>query len=100
VLDPGLSGETYEIRAGNLREDYARDDLVPYVDVAITHDRERNEAAVFLLNRDLDGEREIVLDWQDPTPMRVLASETLTGPDLKAINTFGTACELEARQSR
>ena len=88
VLDPSLSGETYEIRAGNLREDYARDDLVPYVDVAITHDRERHEAAVFLLNRDLDGEREIVLDWQDPTPTRVLAAETLTGPDLKAINTF------------
>ena len=88
VLDPGLSGETYEIRAGNLREDYARDDLVPYVDVAITHDRERNEAAVFLLNRDLDGEREIVLDWESPTPTRVLAAETLTGPDLKAVNTF------------
>jgi len=88
VLDPDLSGETYEIRAGNLREDYARDDLVPYVDVAITYDRERNEAAVFLLNRDLDGEREIVLDWEDPMPSRVLAAETLTGPDLKAINTF------------
>jgi alpha-L-arabinofuranosidase len=29
-----------------------------------------------------------VLDWQDPTPTRVLAAETLTGPDLKAINTF------------
>jgi alpha-N-arabinofuranosidase len=88
VLDPGLSGETYEIRAGNLREDYARNDLVPYVDVAITFDRERNEAAVFLLNRDLEQEREIVLDWQDPTPTRVLAAETLTGPDLKASNTF------------
>jgi alpha-L-arabinofuranosidase len=61
---------------------------VPFVDVAITHDRERNEAAVFMLNRDLSGERELVLDWSDPTPTRVLACETLTGPDLKAINTF------------
>ena len=88
VLDPGLSGPTYEIRAGSLRADYARDDVVPYVDVAITHDRERNEAAVFMLNRDLTGEREIVLDWEDPVPSAVLACETLSGPDLKAINTF------------
>jgi len=88
VLDPGLSGPTYEIRAGNLRADYARDDVVPYVDVAITYDRERNEAAVFMLNRDLTGEREITLDWENPTPTRVLACETLTGPDLKAVNTF------------
>jgi alpha-N-arabinofuranosidase len=43
---------------------------------------------VFMLNRDLDGERELVLDWEDPTPARVLACETLTGPDLKAINNF------------
>ena len=34
-----------------------------------------------MLNRDLDGEREIVLDWDDSTPTRVLACETLTGPD-------------------
>jgi alpha-N-arabinofuranosidase len=88
VLDPGLSGETYEIRAGNLREDYARNDSVPYVDAVITHDRDRGEAAVFMLNRDLDGERELVLDWEDPVPTRVLACETLTGPDLKAVNTF------------
>ena len=27
-------------------------------------------------------------DWRDLTPSRVLACETLTGPDLKAFNTF------------
>jgi alpha-N-arabinofuranosidase len=88
VLAPDLSGDTYEIHAGSLRADVARDDLVPYVDVVITHDRERNEAAVFMLNRDLASERELVLDWENLTPTRVLACETLTGPDLKAINTF------------
>jgi alpha-L-arabinofuranosidase len=41
-----------------------------------------------MLNRDLDGEREIVLEWDDLVPARVLACETLTGPDLKAFNTF------------
>ena len=88
VLDLQVASDTYEIRAGNLQADFARDDLVPFIDVVITHDRQRNEAAVFMLNRDLDGERELVLDWRDPTPTRVLACETLTGRDLKAINTF------------
>ena len=43
---------------------------------------------MLLLNRDLDGEREVVLEWGDVVPTRVLACETLTGPDLKAFNTF------------
>jgi alpha-L-arabinofuranosidase len=41
-----------------------------------------------MLNRDLESERELVLEWRDSTPARVLACETLTGPDLKAFNTF------------
>jgi alpha-L-arabinofuranosidase len=41
-----------------------------------------------MLNRDLQGERELVLDCRDFTPTRVLASETLTGADLKASNSF------------
>jgi alpha-L-arabinofuranosidase len=43
---------------------------------------------VLLLNRDLQNEREVVLEWSDVTPTRVLSSETLTGPDLKVFNTF------------
>lgn len=31
-----------------------------------------------MLNRDLESERELVLEWLDPTPTRVLVSETLT----------------------
>ena len=41
-----------------------------------------------MLNRDLEGERELVLEWGEVTPTRVLACETLTGTDLKAFNTF------------
>ena len=41
-----------------------------------------------MLNRDLDAEREVVLEWDDVIPARVLACETITGPDLKAFNTF------------
>jgi alpha-L-arabinofuranosidase len=41
-----------------------------------------------MLNRDLQAERELVLECRDFTPTSVLASETLTGDDLKAANTF------------
>jgi alpha-L-arabinofuranosidase len=39
------------------------------------------------LNRDLASEREVVVDWGDLAPSRVLACETLTGADLRASNT-------------
>ena len=88
VLDPLVESESYPIRAEGLRPDFARDDLVPYLDVAMTLDEQQGEAAVFILNRDLAGERELVLDWLAPEPARVLACETLTGNDMKAFNTF------------
>ena len=61
---------------------------VPYLDVAVTVDEAAGRASVFVLNRDLRGERELVLDWEDPEPKRVLGCQTLTGDDLKAVNTF------------
>ena len=45
-------------------------------------------ACALMLNRDLDGERELILEWEAPTPTRVLVCETLTGSDLRASNTF------------
>jgi alpha-L-arabinofuranosidase len=53
-----------------------------------TLDAEGRQASVLMLNRDLEGEREVVLDWGDITPTRVLACDTVTGTDLKAFNTF------------
>lgn len=88
VMDLLVESDTYPIKADGLRADFARNDLVPYLDVTVTLDEKQGEASVFILNRDLDGERELVLDWFDPEPTRVLACETLTGPDLKAVNTF------------
>jgi alpha-N-arabinofuranosidase len=58
------------------------------VDVVATLDAQAGQACVLMLNRDLDGERELALEWRDITPTRVLTCETLTGPDLKAFNTF------------
>jgi alpha-N-arabinofuranosidase len=88
VLDLQVASDTYEIKAQGLRADFARDEHVPFVDIVATLDSECNEAALFMLNRDLHGERELVLEWQSPTPSRVLFCETLTGPDMKALNTF------------
>ena len=75
-------------RAAGLQADFARNDQVPFVDVVATLDAQDGQACVLMLNRDLDGERELALEWRDITPTRVLACETLTGPDLKAFNTF------------
>jgi len=88
VLDLRVESETYPVRAAGLRPDFARDDEVPFLDVAATLDDAQGRASVFVLNRDLDGERELVIDWLDPEPTRVLDCQTLTGPDLKAVNTF------------
>lgn len=88
VLEPLVESATYPIRANGLRPDFARDDDVPFLDVAITLDSVQGDATVFVLNRDLAGARDLVLEWQDLTPRRVLACETLTGDDLKAVNTF------------
>ena len=41
-----------------------------------------------MLNRDLENERELELDWKNLAPESVAACLTLTGDDLKAFNTF------------
>ena len=40
-----------------------------------------------MLNRDLESERELTLEWRDPTPTRVILCETLTGPDVNVAPT-------------
>lgn len=88
VLDLVVESETYPIRAEGLRADFARDDQVPYLDVAATLDPASGDVTLLMLNRDLQAEREFEVRWLAPRPTRVLACETLTGDDLKAVNTF------------
>jgi alpha-L-arabinofuranosidase len=88
LLDLRVESETYPIRAEGLRADFARDEQVPFLDVAATIDAQNGRIAVFMLNRDLDAERELTLDLGDKAPTRVLSCETITGADLKAVNTF------------
>jgi alpha-N-arabinofuranosidase len=88
VLDLRVESDSYPISGAGLQADFARNDQVPFVDVVATLDAQNGQACVLMLNRDLTGERELALEWRDATPTRVLACETLTGPDLKAFNTF------------
>ncbi len=88
VLDLRVESETYPIKAAGLQADFARNADVPFVDVVATVDDSAGQLALLMLNRDLEGEREVRLEFQDVVPSRVLACETLTGADLKAVNTF------------
>jgi alpha-N-arabinofuranosidase len=61
---------------------------VPWLDVTAVHSPEKRTATLFVFNRDLNKDRELEIVWRDLTPASVTAFETLTGPDLKALNTF------------
>src|SRR5687768_17270935 len=88
VLDLHIESETYPIRAAGLQADFARTADVPFVDIVATRDAGNGRLCLLMLNRDLDAEREVVLEWGDVTPTKMLTCETLTGTDLKAFNTF------------
>jgi alpha-N-arabinofuranosidase len=83
-----VESETYPINGAGLQADFARSGDVPFVDLVATIDEPAGQAAVMMLNRDLDGERDITIEWDNIVPVRVLSCDTLTGPDLKAFNTF------------
>jgi alpha-N-arabinofuranosidase len=61
---------------------------VPAIDSAVTFDRATGRYCVFLLNRDLAQPRETTLLFRDNAPTNSLRFDTLTGSDLKAVNTF------------
>jgi alpha-N-arabinofuranosidase len=54
----------------------------------VTLDADAKTATVFLLNRDLQKPQDVEIVWRDLTPTAVNAFQTMTGPDLKAGNTF------------
>ena len=62
--------------------------MVQYLDVCAALDEANKTATFFVLNRDLQNEQELEINWHDLTPASVKAFETITGNDLKAINTF------------
>jgi alpha-N-arabinofuranosidase len=90
VLDLLTESPTYEV-AGmgqfSLRQAPGMG-KVPYLDVAGTVDAGSGSSTLFILNRDLAKARDLEIVWHENQPTRVLTSETLTGDDLKAFNTF------------
>ena len=89
VLSLRPEGPTYEVRHAP-HSPASRFDLgrVPFVDIMGTLDTGSKTATLFVLNRDLEKAREVEINWRDLTPAKVLACLTITGPDLKASNSF------------
>jgi alpha-N-arabinofuranosidase len=88
VLDIIVESESFDIDTAGIQPAFARRRSAPYLDVVATIDKQSNQAALLMLNRDIDKEREFTIDWRDVTPSRVLTCQTITGRDLKAFNTF------------
>ena len=63
---------------------------VPYLDVVATFSKEKGNASVFILNRDLERAHQVDLVWEDTAPTRVISASVLTGSDLKAVNSFAS----------
>jgi alpha-L-arabinofuranosidase len=61
---------------------------VPYLDVAATRDPQSGKVCMLVLNRDLERSRQFEVHWRAEAATRVLTSQVITGPDLKAANTF------------
>ena len=81
VLDLLVESETYPIKAEGLRPDFARDDQVPFVDVAATFDpAERPALPADAESRPCRRSASWSSTGVTSTPTRVLACETLTGP--------------------
>jgi alpha-N-arabinofuranosidase len=81
-------GEVVDLYVESPTYDVEHMGQVPYLDVVATRDAGNNEATVLVLNRDLDKSHQVELTWRAGAPKKVKVSQTLTGPDLKASNTF------------
>jgi len=70
---------------------------VPYLDVTASYDAEKKTATLFMLNRDLGKARDLEIKWHDLTPSAVTEFATITGSDLKAVNTFADPKKVTAQ---
>jgi alpha-L-arabinofuranosidase len=79
VLDLAIESATYDVQGAG---------PVPYIDVAGTRDKNSGQLTLFILNRDLEKPRDVEIVWRETPPQKVLFAQILTGPDLKAFNSF------------
>jgi alpha-L-arabinofuranosidase len=73
------NGPTYEVPSFG---------QVPYIDIAGTIDPANGMVSVFILNRDLSNAHQVEINWEGQEGSKLLASQVLTGSDLKAVNGF------------
>jgi alpha-L-arabinofuranosidase len=77
VLNVLVESPTYDVKGL---------DAVPYIDAIAT--TEDGKTSLFILNRDLAKAHAVEVVWEDQPKSQVLASQLLTGSDLKAVNGF------------
>jgi alpha-N-arabinofuranosidase len=77
VLNVLVESPTYDVKGL---------DAVAYVDAVAT--TEDGKTSLFILNRDLSKAHAVEVVWEDQAQSRVVASQVLTGNDLKAVNGF------------
>jgi len=77
VLNVLVESSTYDVKGL---------DAVPHIDAIAT--AEDGKTSLFILNRDLEKAHAVEVVWEDQAQNRVLASQVLTGSDLKAVNGF------------
>jgi alpha-L-arabinofuranosidase len=82
------SGDVLRVEAEFPTYEVERLGQVPYLDVVATRDTQSGKICLLVLNRDLERSREFEVNWRAEAPTRVLTSQVITGPDLKATNTF------------
>ena len=92
VLDLLVETDSYGIgrdyNAPYVQRRVARPETAPYIDASATLDPDGGSCTMLLLNRDLERDREVEVRFANLTPTRVVQAQTITGPDLKATNTF------------
>src|SRR6266568_9219627 len=85
VLNVLVESPTYEVTGM---------DQVPYLDAAATLTAD-GQTSLFILNRDLSNSHEVEVVWEDKPTTRAVASQVLTGTDLKAVNSFESPHKVE-----
>jgi alpha-N-arabinofuranosidase len=89
TLELAVASPVYEITASERTRFRGAASLsVPFLDVAGTIDLDNKAATLFILNRDLQQARDLLLVWHQATPTHVNTCQVLTGSDLKAANSF------------
>ncbi|HTR65299.1 MAG TPA: alpha-N-arabinofuranosidase [Terriglobales bacterium] len=83
------SGAALKLVVESSTYDVAEMGAVPHLDVAGTYSSGDGKVTIFILNRDLSKAHQVELVWEGKAPTNVLASQLLTGDDLKASNSFG-----------